>query len=83
MTQSLKLTITWLLLLTATFISYFVKDLDANGLFVTILAYKKFLLIGLIYLDGMGAHWVYKTILAVLGGGLILGNLIWSTPFHC
>lgn len=80
MKNSLKLTITWLLLLTATLLSFFISDIDRNGIFVSILAYKKFLLIGFIYLDGMRSHWVYRTILVVTGASLLIGNLIWRMP---
>ena len=80
MTNSFKLTITWLLLITATLLSFFIADLDRNGLFVSILAYKKFLLIGFIYLDGIKSHWLYRIILIVAGASLLVGNLIWQMP---
>ena len=80
MNTSLKLTITWLLLLAATFLSFFVADLDRNGIFVSVLAYKKFLLIGFIYLDGIKSHWFYRSLLILGGVGLLVGNLIWNLP---
>lgn len=80
MSSSLKLTIAWLLLLTSTFLSYFVAGLDKNGIFVSILAFKKFLLVGFIYLEGIKCHWFYKLILIFGGASLIIGNLIWVLP---
>lgn len=77
MNNSYKLTITWLLLVTATLLSFFVAGIDANGIFVSFLAYKKFLLIGLVYLEGMKAHWFYRLILILTGAGLLIANLLW------
>lgn len=77
MKNSYKLTITWLLLTASTLLSFFISDLDGNGLFVSILAYKKFLLIGFIYLDAMKSHWFYRMILILGGAGLLIGNLVW------
>lgn len=78
MKNSLKLTITWLLLLASTLLSFFVADLDRNGIFISILAYKKYLLIGFIYLEVFHAHWLYKSVLILTGAGLLVGNLIWK-----
>jgi hypothetical protein len=80
MNTSLKLTIAWLLLLTSTILSYFVAGLDHNGLFVSILALKKFLLVGFIYLEGIHSHWLYRIILIIGGCSLLIGNLIWRVP---
>jgi hypothetical protein len=80
MNNSLKLTITWLFLMASTLLSFFVADIDRNGLFVSILAYKKFLLVGFIYLDGIQSHWFYRMILILSGAGLLIGNLIWRMP---
>lgn len=77
MKNTYKLTITWLLLLASTFLSFFISDLDGNGIFVSILAYKKFLLIGFIYLGAMSSHWIYRLVLMMGGAGLLIGNLIW------
>ena len=77
MSNSFKLTITWALLVASTLISFFVADLGKNGIFVSILAYKKFLLIGFIYMGASRAHWVYKLVLMVTGFGLLLANLVW------
>lgn len=78
MKNSLKLTITWLLLIASTLLSYFVADLDKNGIFISVLAYKKFLLIGFVYLEVFHAHWLYKGVLLFTGAGLLLGNLVWG-----
>ena len=83
MNQSLKLTITWILLMTSAILSLFVFDLERNGLFVSILAMKKFLLIGFIYLDGIESHWLYRIIIILGGAGLLVGQLIWSSPSSC
>jgi len=80
MNTPLKLTIAWLLLITSTLLSYFVADLDRNGLFVSVLALKKFFLVGFIYLEGIKSHWFYKIIIILAGGSLFIGNLIWSLP---
>lgn len=80
MNTSLKLTVAWLLLLASTFLSYFVAGLDHNGVFVSILAVKKFFLVGFIYLEGIKSHWVYKFILIIGGFSLVIGNLIWRVP---
>jgi hypothetical protein len=80
MNNTLKLTITWLLLVTSTLLSLFVFDLDKNGLFVSILAMKKFVLIGFIYLEGIKSHWLYRIILIIGGASLLIGNLIWRLP---
>lgn len=80
MNTSLKLTVAWLLLLASTFLSYFLVTLDHNGVFVSILAVKKFFLVGFIYLEGIHSHWVYKFILIFGGFSLIIGNLIWRVP---
>lgn len=78
MNQSLKLTVAWLLLVVATILSYILADIDKNGVYVGILAIKKFLLIGFIYLEGSKAHWFYKILLIMTGLSLVVGNLIWG-----
>lgn len=80
MNTNLKLTVAWILLVLATILSYFVSDLEHNGLFVSVLAVKKFFLVGFIYLEGIKSHWFYKTILILGGLSLFIGNLIWSVP---
>lgn len=77
MSNSLKLTITWMLLVASTLLSFFIADLGRNGIFVSVLAYKKFLLIGFIYLGASRAHWIYKFILMIAGFALLLVNLLW------
>lgn len=83
MNVTLKLTITWLLLVAATLLSFFAFELPGNGNFVTILAYKKFLLIGFVYLEVFFAHWFYRILIILLGGGLLIGDLIWEIPKVC
>lgn len=83
MTTSLKLTITWALLFVASLLNFFVAHLDSNGIFVAILAFKKFLLIGLIYLDAIESHWFYRIIIIFFGLSLILISLIWSRYALC
>lgn len=83
MNTSLKLTITWLLLVASTILSVFVMDLEQNGNFVSILAYKKFMLIGFIYLEGIKSHWFYRILLIVMGAGLFIGDFIWDIPKVC
>lgn len=83
MNTSLKLTITWLLLVASTILSVFVVDLKGNGNFVSILAYKKFMLIGFIYLEGIKSHWFYRILLILLGAGLFIGDYIWQIPKVC
>ncbi len=82
MTIPLKLTVAWGLLLASTILSYFVSSIDHNGLFVSVLALKKFFLVGFIYLEGIRSHWFYKFILIFAGSSLILANLIWNMPGH-
>ena len=77
MNNPLKLTITWALLVASTLLSFFIADLGKNGIFVSVLAYKKFILIGFIYLGASRSHWVYKVGLSVAGFALLLGNLVW------
>lgn len=83
MTVSFRLTIAWLLLVIATLLSYFISDLDRNGIFASILAFKKFLLVGYIYLEGIHAHFVYRMILFVGSISLFIGMLIWKAPSIC
>jgi len=83
MNNALKLTITWLLLLTSTILSFFIFDLDRNGIFIGILAFKKFLLIGFIYLDGIKSHWFYRIILIFGGASLLIATIIWRMPRVC
>lgn len=83
MSHSLKLTITWGILTVATLLNYFVRNLDSNGIFVSILAFKKFILIGMIYLDGIESHWFYRIMLTIFGLSLILISLIWSRYNVC
>lgn len=83
MSTSLKLTITWAILVIATILNLFVVHLESNGIFVSILAFKKFVLIGLIYLDGIESHWFYRTIIIVTGLSLIFISLIWSRYSIC
>ncbi len=78
MQESMKLTVAWLFLVGATLLSYFLKDVDKNGIFVGVLAIKKFLLIGFIYLEGASVHISYKLMLLVTGLSLVIGNLIWG-----
>ncbi len=81
--ETLKLTITWLMLVVATILTLFVAHLDRNIFFVAILTVKKFLLIGLIYLEGYKAHWFYKGILFLGSISLGIAALIWGKPALC
>jgi|GEM_PF-754602 hypothetical protein len=83
MNSTLKLTVTWLLLVTSTILSFFVFDLDRNGIFIGILAFKKFLLIGFIYLEGIKSHWLYRIILILGGASLLIATVIWRMPRVC
>lgn len=83
MNSTLKLTITWAFLVVATILNYFVSNLDSNGIFVSILALKKFLLIGMIYLDGIESHWFYRIMLTIFGLSILLISLIWSRYSYC
>lgn len=77
MSQKFKLTIAWALLIIATILSLFISQVDKNGIFVSILAFKKFMLIGYIYLEAMEAHFIYKLIIFFGGSSLLIANLIW------
>lgn len=83
MTSTFKLTITWLLLVCSSILSLFVVNVNGNDTFVSILAYKKFLLIGFVYLEGMKAHWVYRILILIAGSALIVGDYIWGLPRTC
>ncbi len=83
MNTSLKLTIAWALLLIATFLSLIVSKLEHNEMFVSILALKKFLLVGFIYLEGIEAHWLYRIILIIGGISLIIITGIFKVPLKC
>ena len=83
MNSSLKLTITWLFLVTSTLLSYFVFDLYWNGFFIAVLVLKKFLLIGFVYLEGLEAHWFYKIILIIAGSSLLIAHFFWKMPRVC
>lgn len=83
MNNSLKLTITWLMLVVATVLTYFVAHIDRNIFFIAILTLKKFLLIGFIYLEGYKTHLFYKMILICGGLSLLLISLIFGRPGFC
>lgn len=80
MNTSLKLTVAFGLLIASTLLSYFVAGLDHNGIFVSILAVKKFYLVGFIYLEGIKSHWFYKIILLLGGVSIFIGTWIWKAP---
>lgn len=83
MNNTLKLTITWLMLIVATILTYFVSHLDRNIFFIAILTVKKFLLIGFIYLEGYKTHLFYKVILIAGSLSLIIASLIFGKPGIC
>lgn len=83
MNETLKLTITWLMLVVATILTIFVSHLDRNIFFIAILTIKKFLLIGFIYLEGYKAHLFYKMILIFGAISLGIASLIWGKPGFC
>ena len=83
MNNTLKLTVTWLILIVATILTYFVAQLDRNIFFLSILTVKKFLLIGFIYLEGYKTHFFYKMILIAGSVSLIIASLIFGKPGIC
>lgn len=83
MNNTIKLTITWLMLVIATILTLFVAHLDRNIFFISILTIKKFLLIGLIYLEGYKTHFFYKMVLVIGSMSLVVASLIWGKPSFC
>lgn len=83
MNDSIKLTVTWLMLVVATVLTIFVAHLDRNMFFIAILTIKKFLLIGFIYLEGYKSHIFYKMILITGSISLVVASLIWGKPSLC
>lgn len=83
MSNSFKLTLTFGFLIIATVLNYFVLKLESNSIFVSILAFKKFMLIGLIYLEGIESHWFYRIFLTIAALSLIFISLIWSRYNVC